>query len=235
VILGAAFCPHPPALVPDLALGASDELNAVRTACADAIRQVAIHGGQLVLLGADVSSTSHSPLCRGSFAGFGVPMEVHLGAPTCGGQLDLPLSLTVGAWLVREYLGPRSGSRAFSIGPDFAASRAAIELLALAESEDIALLVMGDGSARRSTSAPGYLDDRAAGFDATVTAALAAGDAGALSDLDPLLGDALLSASVPVWRAAAGLMEGIGFDATLLLDVAPYGVGYFVAAWTSRA
>jgi hypothetical protein len=120
------------------------------------------------------------------------------------------------------------------VGPDFATSRAAVELLGLAEAEDISLLVMGDGSARRSTAAPGYLDDRAADFDANVAAALAGGDAQALHALDPQLGAALLAAGVPAWRAAADLLDGTRLDAALLLDVAPYGVGYFVALWAAR-
>jgi hypothetical protein len=235
VILGAAFCPHPPVLVPDVAQGAAGELAEVRAACAEAIADVAGLGAQLVLLGCDSASASHSPLCRGSLSGFGVPVQVHLGAPTCGGQLDLPLSLTVGAWLVREVLGPRNGAVGFSIGPDFAGSRAAVELLGLADGHDIVLLVMGDGSARRSTSAPGYLDDRAAGFDAGVVAALATGGAAALQDLDPVLGAELLSAGVPAWRAAGRLLDGADYDARLLLDAAPYGVGYFVATWIVRA
>lgn len=234
MILGAAFCPHPPGLVPDLASGASDELDAVRAACAEAIAAVMAFGGQLVVLGSDARSASHSPLCRGSLAGFGVPIEVHLGSPGCSGQLDLPLSLTIGAWLVGESAGPRSGVRGFSVGPDFATSRAAVELLGLAEAEDISLLVMGDGSARRSTTAPGYLDDRAADFDANIAAALGSGDAQALHDLDPRLGEALLAAGVPAWRAAAGLLDGTRLDATLLLDAAPYGVGYFVALWAAH-
>lgn len=235
MILGAAFCPYPPAIVPEVAGAAAVELADLRSACTAAISQVFARGGQPVLLGAGAQSASHSPVCRGSLAGLGVAMEVHLGSPSCGGQLDLPLSLTIGAWLVRESVGPTSAARAFSIGPDFASSRASVELLGLAESEDIALLVMGDGSARRSTSAPGYLDERAAGFDASVVSALEHGDAVALEALDADLGDQLLVAGVPAWHVAGGLMDATPYDARVLYDDAPYGVGYFVSAWTARA
>ena len=56
---------------------------------------------------------------------------------------------------------------------------------------------MGDGSARRTVKAPGYLDPAAEPFDARVATALAAGDAGALAGLDPAEGERLLAAGVP--------------------------------------
>jgi hypothetical protein len=235
VISGAAFCPQAPALVPALSGGAAPELDAVRAACATAIGRVVADSRQLVVIGSGQTSRVHSPLSRGSLAGFGEPLELHLGAPTCGGALDLPASLTVAAWLVRESLGPRSGARGFSVGPDFAGSRAGLELLTLAETEDIALLVMGDGSARRSTRAPGYLDERAAPFDEAVLAALRDGDSAALEALDPQLGAELLAAGVPAWRAAGRLLDSGDYTAELLYHDDPYGVGYFVAAWTAGA
>jgi hypothetical protein len=235
VIVGAAFCPHPPALVPELAGNAAGELADLRAACTSAVARVAALGAPLIVLGPDAVSVSHSPLCRGSLAGFGLPMELHLGAPTCGGELDLPLSLTIGAWLVRAAIGPRSGARGFSVGPDFAATRAAVEALAIAEYEDVALLVMGDGSARRTTTAPGYFDPRSETFDASVSSALAAGDCAALQDLDPQLGADLLASGVGTWRAAASLLDGARYEAHLRYDDAPYGVGYLVAEWTLRA
>jgi hypothetical protein len=234
VISGAAFCPQPPALVPELAGAAALELAPVRAACGTAIRRVVAPDRQLVLLGSADVSRAHSPLSRGSLAGFGLPVELHLGAPTCGGALELPPSLTVGAWLVQSVLGPRSGARGFSVGPDFAGSRAAVELLELAETQDVALLVMGDGSARRGVGAPGYLEERAAPFDAAVAEALGAGDAAALEALDPDLGAELLAAGVSAWRAAGRLLDGRHYDAELLYSDDPYGVGYLVAAWTAR-
>lgn len=231
MIAAAAFCPHPPVLVPEIARGAAAETRPVRDACRAALERIAAPGRPLVLLGTGPASLVHSPLARGTFAGLGVPGEVHLGAPTCGGPLDLPLSLTVGAWLVRDVLGPRSGARGFSAGPDFAGSPAAVELLRLAETEDVALLVLGDASARRSTAAPGYLDERAAGFDAGVAAALASGDGARLAGIDADLGAELLAAGVPAWHAAAGVL-GDGYRAEVSYDDAPFGVGYLVATWT---
>jgi hypothetical protein len=235
VILGAAFLPNPPVLVPAVASGAARELEPLRRASRRALRRVhGDDGRRLAVLGSADTSAVHSPVARGSLSGYGVSLEVHLGSPGCGGAPELPLSLTVGAWLLGQALGPSSGAVGFSVGPDFAASRAAVELLSLAESARLALVVMGDGSARRSTTAPGYLL-RAEPFDAAVAAALRDGDGEALADLDETLGAELLAAGVPAWRAAGALLAGGSYDADLLYADAPYGVGYFAAAWTAHA
>jgi hypothetical protein len=63
---------------------------------------------------------------------------------------------------------------------------------------------MGDGSARRSASAPGYLDERAAPFDETVERAVRAGDLPAIAALDPVLAADLLAVGRPAWQALAG-------------------------------
>ena len=235
MISGAAFCPQPPLLVPEIAGGAASELDGLRAACRAAITAVSDTGHQLVLIGGGPLSLFHSPLARGSFASFGYAMEVHLGSPACGGALELPPSLTVGAWLVRDALGPQSGAVGVTVGPDFESSRAAVELLRLAEESDIALVVLGDGSARRSTTAPGYLDERAAGFDAGVAAALASGDAEALAAVDLELGAELLAAGGAAWHVAGGLLAGGRYRARLDYDDAPYGVGYFAATWLADA
>lgn len=234
VISAVAFCPHPPLLVPAVAAGAADDLDGLRQASLRAIGALVATGDQLVLLGSGPASLAHSPLARGTLAGYGAPVEVHLGSPACGGDLELPLSLTVGAWLVREAAGPQSGALGFSVGPDFAGSRAAVDLLALAQSRDLAVLVLGDGTARRGVKAPGYLDERAAGFDETVLAALREGDAAALERLDAELGADLLAAGVPAWRAAGGLLDGTDWQAELLAADDPFGVQYAVALWTAR-
>ncbi len=89
---------------------------------------------------------------------------------------------------------------------------------------------MGDGSARRSTAAPGYFDPRAEGHDAAVVAALRAGDPAALAAVEP---DDLLVAGTPAWRAAAAATADTGSSGSAEVHYAdaPYGVGYFVASW----
>ncbi len=96
----------------------------------------------------------------------------------------------------------------------------------------MALVVMGDGSARRSLSAPGYLDDRAEGFDAALAGALASGDPAQLAAIDAALGDELLAAGVAAWHAASDVLVG-KYEASLTYEAAPYGVGYFAASWVA--
>lgn len=189
---------------------------------------------QIVLLGSAAQSAAHSPLARGSLAGYGISVEAHLGSPGCGGELDLPLSLTIGAWLLAQTRGPRTGAIGYSVGPDFATSRPALDLLARAERERVGLLVLGDGSARRGERAPGYLDERAAAFDDLVATALRDGDGTTLSALDVGLGVDLMAAGVPAWRAAGALLDGAEFEAGLLYRADPYGVSYLVASWAAR-
>ncbi|MBV9485966.1 MAG: hypothetical protein JO246_07895, partial [Frankiaceae bacterium] len=88
------------------------------------------------------------------------------------------------------------------------------------------------GSSRRTEKAPGHLDDRAAGFDASIARALAGGDPVALGRIDPELATDLMCAGAPVWRwLAAALGDDRPTTADLLVDDARYGVGYFVAGW----
>jgi hypothetical protein len=225
VIHAVAFCPHPPLLLPDVAQGAASELDDLRAACRTALRQVCAAAPKLVVVGAtDGPSRRHLPTERGSLAPYGVPLEIPLGDDRPG-PVELPLSLTIGAWLLRDALGPNCGAIGRSVG--------AGESMTDSIDADVALIVMGDGSARRSTTAPGYLDDRAAAFDASVTAALANG-IGAQLCFDERLAAELLAAGAPAWNATGRWLTDRTFDADLLYDDAPYGVGYFVATWTSR-
>jgi hypothetical protein len=210
-------------LVPQVAGRAAAELDDLRAAARTAIRRIAPAGTQLVVLGAGEERREFGAATRGSLAPYGVALEVSLGEDGPGPVL-LPLSLTVGAWLLRDALGPGSGAVGRGVGPEPGGPVGVPDA-------PVALLVMGDGSARRSATAPGYLDERAAGYDAGVAAALAAGDPDGLR-VDVGLGDELLAAGPRTWNAAADLLAGVAWRAELLYAAAPYGVGYFVAAWT---
>ncbi len=118
----------------------------------------------------------------------------------------LPLALVIGAQLLDAagYSGPRVlQSVAESASPD--ACRDLGRDLA-ADAPLTALLVLGDGSARRSAAAPGYLDERAEPFDTIVEQALRDGDLPALAALDPDLARDLLAAGRPAWQALAGAL-----------------------------
>jgi len=225
MIVGAAFVPQTPLLVPEIAQGAAAELDDLRSACMTAIRVVTDSAQHVLIVGAGQSTREYGPTSAGTFAGFGVPLQVSLGASGAG-PVELPLSLAVGAWLTRQVLGAESGARGVAIADT--APEWAIE-------GRTALVVVGDGSARRSTAAPGYLDERAEAFDAAIADALARGDGAQLAKAaDPVLGQTLLAAGVPAWRHVGELTAASAFEADLNYDGAPYGVGYFVATWTLR-
>lgn len=219
MVSAVAFCPSPPLLVPELAAGAAGELDPLRAACREAVRRLlAARPDQVVVIGTGSAGGRFPPGTTGTLAGYGVPVTATLpGAPPRPGRLPLPL--TLGAWLLAG-----AGASCPGVAVDADTPRLP---------DAPAYLVVGDGSARRSERAPGYVDPRAGPFDAAVAAALATGDAGALRDLDPALGADLLAAGVPAWRAVGRALAGHRYAADLLYDAAPYGVGYFVAFWAA--
>lgn len=240
MLVAAAVCPSAPLLVPEVAAGAASELDALRAACADAIGVLAAsRPDRLVVIGpADQADRGrHHEGARGSFREFGVDLDVRLGAapenPAGDGDSDrtLPPSLAVAAWLLRGWAAaPLEG---VGVGEPLEQDRCAATGAMIATAADrVALLVMGDGSACRTLKAPGYLDERAAPFDASVAAALAAADTTALAALDPELAETLKAAGRAPWQVLAGAAEGAGLAGQLLYEDAPYGVGYFVATWT---
>ncbi|MET8013198.1 class III extradiol dioxygenase subunit B-like domain-containing protein [Streptomyces sp. NPDC005271] len=248
MLIAAAVCPCPPLLVPEIAAGAAPELDELRTACVEAVRVLAAaRPERLIVLGpAEPAGRGPHPCgTTGSFRGFGVDVEVRLGRDgTAGGEPAggdavepaLPPSLAVGAWLLErtgwdyeavdvEGLGvgePLAAERCIEVGRELAA-----------QAERVALLVMGDGTACRTLKAPGYLDERAAPFDAEVARALGAADAGALVALDEELAYELQAAGRAPLQVLAGAAEGARLKGELRYDEAPYGVGYFVATWSS--
>jgi len=92
-----------------------------------------------------------------------------------------------------------------------------------------ALLVMGDGSARRTLKAPGYLDNRATAFDAEVERAVRDSDLGALQRLDQHLARDLLATGWPAWQVLSGALQDLAPATEVLYCHAPFGVGYLVA------
>jgi hypothetical protein len=233
-LVAAAVCPHPPLLVPEVS--AREPVAARAPALEAARRLVASRPEVVVVVGDDRETTAYTGSDSGSFDGFGVDLRVSLGPRACDGQAVLPLSLTVGAWLLRRtgWTGDRQG---YGISRRAGAADAAAAGGAIAGlGERVALLVMGDGSARRGPKAPGSEDDRARGYDAAVGAALAAADPAALLALDPDLALDLLATGRASWQVLAGAALAAGAPAggwlgDLTYDDAPFGVGYFVASW----
>lgn len=204
-------------LVPEVAQGAARELAGLRALCDAVVRRLVEAAGDTVTV---VASGAESKRCGtsagGSLRGFGV--DVSAGGP----RKVLSPELTLGGWLLdragwaaeREYVTVRADTRWDPETP---------------------VLLMGDGSAKRSDAAPGHIDERATGYDKSIAHALATGDAGALASLDLRLGEQLWAGGVPALRSLGASLAAAGRGvraARLRYDEAPYGVGYFVAEWS---
>lgn len=258
-LLAAAVCPHPPLLVPEVAGSAAPELGDLRAACDTVVRRLfAAEPDIVVVVGTGPVTGPIRPPATGSLQPWGVDLDV----PLTPGQPDrgavLPLSLTIGAWLLTRHdprpptSTPPNPATSPSATPNpttpnpappvfavqVAADAGPAELAALAEEVDaagdrVALLVLGDGSACRGEKAPGYDDARALPYDQRVAAALADADLDVLLDLDPVLSAELKAAGRAPWQVLAGAARaaGEGWRGELLYESAPYGVAYFVASW----
>jgi hypothetical protein len=143
--------------------------------------------------------------------------------------VPMTLPFLIAAWLLRDW--PTEPVRRTLMAAEHGGSVSSIGSRARQ-----AMLVLGDGSASRTPQAPGHFDERAEPYDAAVARALATADARALAALDPVLSRELHVAGLPAWKvlADAAAASGVGYDADLLYDEAPYGVGYFVATWLAR-
>ena len=95
-----------------------------------------------------------------------------------------------------------------------------------------ALLVVGDGSARRGVKAPGYVDPRAEPFDTQTLDAIVRADAEALRALDAGLARELLVDGWASWQVLAGALEHTRLAAEVLFAGDPFGVFYLVASLT---
>lgn len=209
MISAVAFCPHPPLLLPEIAAGSAIETQSLRTACADAVDRLVTAATGVLVIGAD-----GPPVAVRDFAP---------GVPDVSGSRR-PLALFIAEWLLQ---GRGVQPTYVAIGADGRPESPWPETL-----EPIALLVMGDGSARRSLKGPGYLDERAQPFDDAVIAALAAGSVDELAGLDLDLAAHLLVGGAAPWVAAAHLLGDRRWRGEVLHTEVPYGVMYTVAFWS---
>lgn len=216
MLVAAAVLPHPPLLVPELAAGAAAELDELRAACARAVAAVASSAPDVTYL-VGVDSLPHAR----SFAPWGADVAVDVPEP-------LPLSLLVGGLLTT------GTGRSFVVVADDLTSAQCADLGGeLASSAGrVALLVMGDSTARLSEKAPGYLDERAAGYDDAVAGALGRADTAALLALEPQPARDLMAAGRAPWQVLAGAADGLPSPTVEAgWRGAPYGVSYQVFTW----
>jgi hypothetical protein len=230
VIIRAALCPSPPLLATGVT-GQTAVVPELREACEAAVAWLLAAAPDAVTVVGPAAATASWPPDSTADLSMHAPALNRLARPAP----PLPLALAIGAQLLDAagYVGSRVlQSVAESASPD--ACRDLGRDLA-ADAPLTALLVMGDGSARRSAAAPGYLDDRAEPFDTSVEQALRDGDLAALAALDPDLARDLLAAGRPAWQVLAAALAPADLTAPtrprtrILYSAAPLGVAYLVA------
>jgi hypothetical protein len=223
---GAAICPSAPLLARELT-GRDPVVPDLRRACAAAVARLAGRGGSgpglMAVVGAGPGTATWPEAGRLNLGAFAPA----LADGDRGLEPRLPWPLGLGARLLDEagYTGPRLLQSAGEDEP----AEACLAIGADLAERGAGLLVMADGSARRSVRAPGYLDPRAEGLDATLERAVRGGDPGALRDLDPGLAAELLVADRSAWQVLAGAMPGPVPAAEVLYTGDPFGVFYLVA------
>ena len=211
------------------------ELAQLREACDRAVDRVFAAEPDLIAVVGDAARTFEpASSAMGSFAGYGVPIDVRLdgGQPLDAGLSDrLPLSLTIGAWLLRDrpLSPPRHGQAVASTAT--VADCTALGASVADRSARVGLLVMGDGSACHGEKSPGYADPRANAFDTAAGDAFAAADVDALLGLDVDVAAELMVAGRAPWQVMAGAIASSGgrWRGSVWYAEAPYGVGYTVA------
>ena len=241
------ICPPAPLLARELT-GLDPVIPELRQACATAAERLVKAGPEVIAvvgLGRrtavwpadgrlDVAAFGPALGTRGgSVPGGSVPGGSVPGGSVPGGSVSggppLPLPLGLGARLLDEagYSGPRLLQSVHSGEPAAACLRLGAGLRTM--SDRLGLLVMADGSACRSLRAPGYLDPRAAAFDAVIADAVRGGDLAPLRAMDSDLARELLVASRPGWQVLAGAMPGRAPSTEVLYEADPFGVFYLVA------
>jgi hypothetical protein len=259
MLVAAAVCPHPPLLVPEAtgtgpgtsgtgpgtggdSAGAAGEIGRLRAACDTAVADVlASRPDLLVIVGGGPRTADYPAQAAGDLRAYGVPFSVGRGEPV------LPLSLTIGRWLLDR---ADRADRADGAG---AGRGAAPEILlravddgtlparclglgadTVAMAERVALLVLGDGPGRRARGAPGEPDAEANRFDAEMAEGFAGADTEALAALAPARARALFAAGRAAWQVLAGAACRGRFDAVLYYAAAPFEVSYYVASWRAQ-
>ena len=250
MLIAGAVCPHPPLLIPAaLGAAASDppaEVRKVSEAATQAVeRLIAARPDLIAVVGGGPVDREYGPAAAGGLHDYGVDVTLGTGEPV------LPLSLTIGRWLlecagVLEPADVAGGGAEAGSGPvavlfQAVAQRASpgdcLKLgMVLAErAPRVAMLAMGDAAARPAREAPGVPDLPAQEYDEDVAEALAAADARWLARLDPARDGELVVAGRAAWQvlagAAGGRARGRGLQGRLLCMSAPYGVTYLVASW----
>jgi hypothetical protein len=228
MISRAVVCPSPPLLAAGLTGRAAVAADLAR-ACADAVARL-LDGGPdtgrpdtVAVVAGGPATRTWDPGSRLDLAAYGPGLPPGSSASAGKPRASLPLGLGIGAMLLDE--AGYTGARLLQAVAADAPVRECLDLGAALAST--ALLVVGDGTARRTPKAPGHFDERAAGFDAAAERALRSGDLAALAGLDPLLAGELMATGRAAWQVLAGALPSA--QGEVLYADAPFGVFYLVA------
>ena len=237
VLIAAAVVPHPPVLVPEIAQGLSPDLDTLRSACETAVGRLYAAGADEVLIVGAGPRLGDEVVPQGNFRAYGVDLAVDgQWGPVTQSAAPMTLPFLIAAWLLRDRPAEPVRRPVMVDESGQTVGQTVSSVLSVKSGARQAMLVLGDGSASRTPQAPGHFDERAEPYDAEVARALATADTAALAALDPELSRGLHVAGLPAWKvlADAAAASGVEYDADLLYDEAPYGVGYFVATWLAR-
>ena len=231
MITAAAVCPSPPLLARELT-GRALVLPELREACATAVARLLATAPDVVLVvGGGTATATWDPDDRLDLSAWapGPGWFVPTGKIGMRGKPGLPLALGLGAMLLDEaaYAGRRIMQAVGEAEPAAACLRLGASVANVAAR--MAVLVVGDGSARRSPAAPGHFDERAAPFDLAVEQALRHGDMAAVAALDATLARDLMATGRAAWQVLAGALAERRPAGEILYADAPFGVGYLVA------
>ncbi len=229
-----AIVPSAPVLVPELAGAAAEEIADLRSAV---FRAVGALPGRWVAIGVGPTDTVIDPRRAGTFAGYGADLEVALSPVVDGGpgRLEdhepdgLPLCALIAGWVrgqvrpqacveTRVYAGDHEPDAALAIG------RGLREDIAAA-GDAVGVLVVADGAATLTPSAPGGHDPDSVPLQRALDDALATGNSLALARLPGGIVGRV------AYQVLAGITEPMPRSAEEFYRGAPYGVGYFAGVW----
>ena len=232
MITAAAICPCPPLLIRELT-GQEEVLPELRAACAAAVARLTASGADVIAVTGPAAQTADWPP-TGSWT-WAPTRPPSAAAASRSGRSGRPAAAAVAG----DRRAPaRRGRLRRAAGAGRASRRRRTPASACASAPGSRppprgwrCWPLGDGSARRSAAAPGYLDERAAPFDAAVERAVRDGDLAALAGLDPTSPPACWPRAAPAWQVLAGALGAA--DAAvprteILYSGAPLGVAYLV-------
>lgn len=232
------FWPGAPVLVEGVNRRPDERVRRLRDAIAATLQ--ADDAAPIVLVGEGHTTRVHTRASWGSLAGFGADLAIGLSGgklvaaarPNPGDRI-LPASLTAGLLLLQGEGPGRRRVIAVEIDPeaDPDGGAAVAEAVGLCGDRPVVIAV-GEGSARSTRSSPGPYAPEAAEADQRILAAIEEGDPEGLIAAADAAGDLQISGAA-AWKAVCSILKETTVRPVLpAWHDRPFGVEYFVAAWS---